>query len=167
MARTELERTVQYSLLDRLIDNEPQTSVEAPMTWAQSVRMLKASVRRDLEWLLNTRRINESPPDALSEVAQSLYNYGLPDITSLSRDSTHAYTRLLRQVERAIALFEPRLSRVRVSLVETEGENARRELRFLVEAVLRMDPNPEPVVFDTVLEFSSGEYEVKGDARAG
>jgi len=53
-----------------------------------------------------------------------------------------------------------------VSLVETEGENARRELRFLIEAVLRMDPNPEPVVFDTVLEFSSGEYDVKGDARA-
>jgi type VI secretion system protein ImpF len=166
MARTELERTVQYSLLDRLTDHDPQTRVEAPMTWAQSVRMLKASVRRDLEWLLNTRRIPEPPPEILTEVEQSMYSYGLPDITSLSRDSASSYARLLRQVERGIAQFEPRLTRVRVSLVETEGENARRELRFLIEAVLRMDPNPEPVVFDTVLEFSSGEYDVKGDARA-
>jgi type VI secretion system protein ImpF len=166
MARTELERTVQYSLLDRLIDADPQSRVEAPMTWAQSVRMLKASVRRDLEWLLNTRRIPEPLPDNLTEVEQSLYNYGLPDITSLSRDSATSYTRLLRQVDRAIAQFEPRLTRVRVSLVETEGENARRELRFQIEAVLRMDPNPEPVLFDTVLEFSSGEYDVKGDTRA-
>jgi type VI secretion system protein ImpF len=166
MARTELERTVQYSLLDRLVDHEPQTRIEAPMTMAQSVRMLKASVRRDLEWLLNTRRIPEPPPESLTEVGKSMYNYGLPDITSLNRDSAASYTRLLRQVERAIAQFEPRLTRVRVSLVETEGESARRELRFLIEAVLRMDPNPEPVIFDTVLEFSSGEYEVKGDARA-
>ena len=166
MARTELERTVQSSLLDRLIDHDPQTRVEPPMTWAQSVRTLKASVRRDLEWLLNTRRIPEPSPDILTEVERSLYSYGLPDITSYSRDSSTSYTRLLRQVERAIGQFEPRLARVRVSLVETEGENARRELRFLIEAVLRMDPNPEPVVFDTVLEFSSGEYDVKGDGRA-
>ena len=166
MARTELERTVQYSLLDRLVDHDPLARAEVAMSMAQSVRMLKASVRRDLEWLLNTRRIPEPAPENLTEVEQSLYNYGLPDITSLSRDSAASYTRLLRQVDRAIAQFEPRLTRVRVSLVETEGESARRELRFLIEAVLRMDPNPEPVLFDTVLEFSSGEYEVKGDARA-
>jgi hypothetical protein len=29
-----------------------------------------------------------------------------------------------------------------------------------------MDPNPEQVVFDTVLEITSGEYAVKGGAGA-
>jgi type VI secretion system protein ImpF len=167
MARTELERTVQQPLLDRLIDLEPRLRGESAMTMAQSVRQLKASVRRDLEWLLNTRRIADPLPDHLDETERSLYMYGLPDITSMSRDATGVRPKLLRQVERAIAIFEPRLARVRVSLVETEGENHRRELRFLIEGTLRMDPNPEQVVFDTVLEFSSGEYQVKGEAIAG
>ncbi len=167
MARTELERTVQQPLLDRLIDLEPRLRGEPAMTMVQSVRQLKASVRRDLEWLLNTRRIADPLPDHLDETERSLYMYGLPDITSMSRDATGVRPKLLRQVERAIATFEPRLTRVRVSLVETEGENHRRELRFLIEGTLRMDPNPEQVVFDTVLEFSSGEYQVKGETIAG
>ncbi len=29
------------------------------------------------------------------------------------------------------------------------------------EAMLRMDPSPEQIVFDTLLEVASGEYEVK------
>ena len=54
---------------------------------------------------------------------------------------------------------------VKVSLIETDDEG-RRQLRFLIEGLLRMEPNPEQVVFDTVLEISSGEYHVKGDASA-
>jgi type VI secretion system protein ImpF len=80
----------------------------------------------------------------------------------MSRDSLATRTALLRQVEEAIERFEPRLADVRVQLVETEGPNAVRELRFVVEALLRMDPNPEQVVFDTVLELASGDYSVKG-----
>jgi type VI secretion system protein ImpF len=166
MARTELERTVQQSLLDRLVDLDPKDGAEAPMTLAQSVRAFKASVRRDLEWLLNTRRTPEPVPDELDEVASSVYTYGLPDISSMSRDAIESRTKLLRHVERTIAQFEPRLARVRVSLVEEEAENARRELRFIIEAILRMDPNPEQVMFDTVLEITSGEYQVKGGAGA-
>ena len=45
-------------------------------------------------------------------------------------------------------------------MVETEGEAKRRELRFVVEATLRLDPTPEQVMFDTVLQFSSGQYDV-------
>ena len=35
------------------------------------------------------------------------------------------------------------------------------ELRFVLEATLLMDPNPERVVFDTVLEVTRGEYDVR------
>jgi type VI secretion system protein ImpF len=69
---------------------------------------------------------------------------------------------LLRRVEDAIALFEPRLANVRISIAELEGEKRRRELRFHVEGTLLMDPSPEQVVFDTVLHFASGDYEVQG-----
>ena len=162
MARTEMERSVRQSVLDRLIDAEPGLAADPAPTLATSIRQLKANLRRDLEWLLNTRRPPLHVPEEFEETQRSLLTYGLPDITSLSRDSIATRTSLLREVEEAIERFEPRLADVRVQLVQTEGPNAVRELRFVVEALLKMDPNPEQVVFDTVLELSSGDYSVKG-----
>lgn len=166
-SRAELEQTVQQSLLDRLIDMSPHERSEPAITWAQSVRELKRSVHRDLESLLNTRRTPDAATDSRPELKASLYNYGLPDISSMSRDAHDSRTRLLRLVEEAISLFEPRLANVRASLVEdqTGGAN-RRDMHFVIHALLRMDPNPEPVLFDTTLDASSGEYQVSGDAGA-
>ena len=167
-SRAELEQTVQQSLLDRLIDLSPSERSEPAITWAQSVRDLKRSVQRDLEWLLNTRRTPNAAADASPEVKASIYNYGLPDLSSMSRDAHDSRTRLLRLVEDAISVFEPRLANVRASFVEETGANAnRRDLHFVIEALLRMDPDPEQVLFDTTLNASSGEYQVKGDAGAG
>jgi type VI secretion system protein ImpF len=168
MTKREIERTVQPSLLDRLTDYEPRNSAEGSIAYMESVRQFKAGVQRDLEWLLNTRRIPVLAPEELEEVNGSVYHYGLPDLTSISRDSPEERALLLRRVEEAISQFEPRLANVRVAAVEMEGENFRRELRFHVEATLLMDPTPEHVVFDTVLHFASGEYEVSGaNAAAG
>ncbi|HUF28324.1 MAG TPA: type VI secretion system baseplate subunit TssE [Gemmatimonadaceae bacterium] len=165
MARGEIERTVQQSVLDRLIDNDPRAAADPPTTFVQSARQYKATVRRDIEALLNTRRIPEEAPDELEELRHSLYHYGLPDISSMSSDSVHSRTILLQRVEETIALFEPRLADVRVSLTEAVG-TAGRELRFIIEGTLRMDPSPEQVVFDTVLELSRGEYQVGGATGA-
>ena len=163
MAQREIERTVQPSLLDRLTDLDPRTPADPRITFSESVRRFKASLQRDLEWLLNTRRTPEPvPADWFEELPKSLYNYGLPDITSLSRDAMESRSFLVNHVENAIAVFEPRLTDVRISVVEAEGENFRRELRFHIEGTLRMDPTPEQVVFDTVLHFASGEYDVAG-----
>jgi len=57
MARVTGESTITLSVLDRLIDREPELSQEPGLSRAQSVRILRAAVRRDLESLLNTRRI--------------------------------------------------------------------------------------------------------------
>lgn len=165
MAPQELERTVQRSLLDRLIDTEPDSSSEPPLTWAQSVRDLKRAVRRDLEWLLNTRRIVEPAPAEWREVPRSVYHYGMPDITSLAAQSVSARDWLRKQVEETITLFEPRLTRVRVKVAAPEPGGPR-ELRFTVEALLQMEPSPEQVVFDTVLEVTSASFEVRGGSDA-
>jgi type VI secretion system protein ImpF len=95
-----------------------------------------------------------------------VYYFGIPDITSLSRDSTDSRLVLLHDVENAIATFEPRLADVHIAVVEAEDEHFRRELRFHIEATLRMDPTPEQVVFDTVLNFASGAYDVAGVRNA-
>ena len=136
------------------------------MTRSQSVRALRASVRRDLEWLLNTRRIPEEAGDAFPHCRRSLFNYGLPDFTTYSLASVHDRERLLRHLEQTIAIFEPRLSNVRVVAVENTTDTVTRALRFQIEALLRMDPAPEQITFDTVLQLSSGEYQVKGERSA-
>lgn len=161
MARAgEIERTVQQSVLDRLMDDEPRLAGDLAMTWSESVRELKQALRRDLEWLLNTRRTPQAAPEGCDEVQQSLYRYGLPDVTSLHRDAPDTPARLALEVEEAIALFEPRLAGARVSLAEEENDGERR-IHFVIEAMLRMDPTPERVVFDTVLDVAKHEFEVQ------
>ena len=55
MSRFDREVRVTPSVLDRLIDLEPRQSQEPPIVLSTSVADLKQAVRRDLEWLLNTR----------------------------------------------------------------------------------------------------------------
>ena len=164
MAKRETDAPVRLSVLDRLLNDDPKNKVEAPLTRAQSLREMKAALRRDLEWLLNTRQ----PLDAMAYDPKGLegtvYDYGLPDITSLSLRSAKDQSRLLRTIESTIAAFEPRLQGVKVSL-QPLSETAR-SLHFLIEGLLRVDPAPEHVYFDTVLETSTGEYEVKGEGSA-
>lgn len=165
MAPREAERTVQRSVLDRLIDDNPDDASEVSLSWTQSVRELKRAVRRDLEWLLNTRRIIEPAPEEFTELARSVYHFGLADITSLSAESGTAREWLRKQVAETIGLFEPRLSNVRVHVAPPEPGGPR-EVRFTVEALLLMEPDPEQVVFDTVLEVTSTTFEVRGGSDA-
>jgi len=165
MARPGTDSPVTLSVLDRLIDREPSSNVEAYPTRTQSVREYRAAVRRDLEWLLNTRRIAIEPHQDYREVNKSAYVYGLPDLTSFSIAGPKEHARLLRFVQTLIKLFEPRLANVRITPVEETYTG--RTLHFRLEALLLMDPAPEQVSFDTVMKLTSGEYTVKeeGDAR--
>lgn len=165
MAKREIERTVQPSVLDRLTDEAPRTPADVRVTYGESLHQFKIGVQRDLEWLLNTRRTPSPAPDSFEELRTSLYHFGIVDVTSLA-DSGDSRERLLKQVDEALAWFEPRLANVRISIVEQEGESHRRELRFIVEGTLRVDPTPEQVTFDTVLHFSTGEIDVKGKTNA-
>lgn len=160
---TSSEPTVRLSVLDRLLDDG---SLEAgTSTWLGSVEALKASLVRDLEWLLNSRRIVEPAPAEYPEVRNSVYHYGIPDISSRSADSLTEQQGLSRDIEECVRIFEPRLTDVRV-VVRPSTEKGARLARFVIEAMLRMEPNPERVVFDTVLETPTGKFSVSGDLDA-
>lgn len=150
------------SILDRLIDESPDVSTEPAWSWTQDLGELKQSVVRDLEALLNTRQARTDLARAAdgAEVLQSVLTYGLPDLTSVSTDGPQAREALRLAVAESIRRFEPRLIEVRVELREPEGPFDR-TLRLTVEAYLQMDPEPAPVVFDTVVESATGGYHVK------
>ena len=166
MARNPGDITVTLSVLDRLIDREPKNQHEAPLSRAQSVRQLKAAVQRDLEWLLNTRRIADQPDESLKEVNRSLYLYGLPDFSVYTMASSGDKTKLLRQLLATVKQFEPRLADVRLVPAEY-SEPGIQQFRLRIEAMLLMDPSPEPVSFDTVIEVKSGVCRLSGGANAG
>ena len=145
---TEIERPVRPSVLDRLIDDDPRSNVEAPLTRQQSVRQFKTSLRRDLEWLLNARRTITPVPDDCQNLARSVFTFGLPDITSMSKDSRESFERLARMIKSAVDVFEPRLVNVTVQLREGESK-LMRDVHFVIDGILRLDPMPERVMFDT------------------
>jgi len=166
MARTPGDITVTLSVLDRLIDREPKSQTEAPLTRSQSVRMLKAAVQRDLEWLLNTRRIFQEPDESLKEINKSAYVYGLPDFSQYTMISASDQAKLLKQLLNTVKTFEPRLGNVRIVPLET-SEKGVQQFRLRIEAMLLMDPSPEPVSFDTVIGLKSGTCKISGGANAG
>jgi type VI secretion system protein ImpF len=159
MARVDYEIRVTSSVLDRLLDFEPKTSTEAPKSRSKSLAELKQSVRRDLEWLLNSRSYPGEIDENLEEVNKSVMVFGLPDFTGMSAKSDSELGRLRRTLERAIKIFEPRFLNVKVSLEPVS--NIDRLLKFRIEAQLNVEPSPEPIAFDTILQLGSGDFQVK------
>ncbi len=158
MSRTDHEIRLTPSILDRLLDFEPQMSKEPPRSQAQSLADLKKSVKRDLEWLLNTRHTPIEIPESLEELNESMAVFGLPDLTALSVKNPNEQNRLAKAIETALRVFEPRFINVKVSLEPIDSTD--RQLRFHIEAHLDIEPVPEPVSFDTVLQVGSGEFAV-------
>jgi type VI secretion system protein ImpF len=160
MARTDPDKAIVASVLDRLLDDDPEVKSEPPRAARPVLRELRASVCRDLEDLLNTRLRPLSWPEELTELDRSLLAYGIPDMTGANLASPRAREEFLRLVEAVIRRCETRFKSVKVVALET-GEPLDRTLRFRVEALLHADPAPEPVVFDSTLEPVTRSFEVQ------
>src|SRR5690348_8460312 len=130
MPRPDPEQGLLPSILDRLIDREPKVSTEPPAGRAQLLEQLKESVKRDLEWLLNTKQSIVQLPAGAGHLARSLLSYGVPDFTTASLTLSRDQDQLRRAIEETIRLFEPRLLDIQVSLVE--GHESERRLRFRI-----------------------------------
>ena len=146
-------------MLDRLIDLEPRSSSDPARSNLASIAELKQSVRRDLEWLLNTRHSPIEIGDDMEEVQNSMAVYGLPDMTGHGVEGYDEQDRLTASVENAIRIFEPRFLNLRVTMLPISSVD--RELKFRIEANLDVKPVPEAISFDTVLQMGRGEFLVK------
>jgi type VI secretion system protein ImpF len=155
------EAIPRLSVLDRLLDEEPQRPQDPPMSHRQALGAMRRAVGRDLENLLNTRIRCKSSPADLKELDVSLVNYGVPDFTGANLATSERRNDFRAAVEQVIRRYEPRFTAVSVTILENT-ERLDRTLRFRIEALMRADPDAEPVVYDSVVDPVSRNVTVKG-----
>ncbi|MGH1470077.1 MAG: type VI secretion system baseplate subunit TssE [Cellvibrionaceae bacterium] len=148
MPRIRTDQPVLPSLLDRLIDDDPQRSVEEVKSFSALLSDIKSNIRRDLENLLNTRLYRQNSIDHLSELNLSLANYGVSDFSHVQFESEDERLNFAWRVSDIIRKFEPRFERVFVE-IEPLGEEFERSLYLKINAILLVEPDPVPLIFDS------------------
>lgn len=141
------EKRLLAPVLDRLLESAWSADLQRPH---QILRQLREGVRRDLEFLFNTRFRCVSAPETHKCLQHSNINYGLADLSTINLTSADSRKRFCRDIERTIMDFEPRIRSVKVStpeIVDIEDPS----IRFRVEAVLHVNPASEMIVFDSAL----------------
>ena len=157
MATSSRSEVLRPTVIDRLISDEGRSSFEGV-----SVRELKASVARDVEWLLNTRVLRVGAFERLEQARESLLTYGLPDLSVYSWAKPDDARSIAALIEDAIRRFEPRIQpRSLRCEVMPAADVADFSLRIRIEAVLDVDPILEPVVFDSGLDLSGGGLRIE------
>lgn len=108
---------------------------------------LTASIRRELDRLLNTR--TPLSADALGRRPRGTLDYGLPDLSLFWPYDADSEGRLAALVADTVAAFEPRLLRPRVAVERVANE--RRSLRVTVQGDIELGGMVEPVSFPILL----------------
>jgi type VI secretion system protein ImpF len=153
---TEQRQYIQLSVFDRL---ESGADLGILGGRASDIEVVRKSVLRDVENLLNTRRCIIDPPQGYQYLRQSMFVYGLEDFVAKNPKSPEVRSALQSSIVGTIARFEPRLRRVSVEFNDQEGNE--QNLCFTVMATLFADPIHEPIYFDTWFSVNRGEYKIR------
>lgn len=148
------------SVLDRLLDKEPDSTIDPPSNISSQVTELREAIRRDIEALLNTRRCPVSPPAHLRELVHSVFTYGIDGFVSVNLVTEKAKSSLAHKLERCILRTETRLSDVRITCLKNSVPR-QRTLNMRIEAVLRLQDAIPPIVFVTKLDPSSQRFVIE------
>ncbi len=125
-----------------------------------AVRRLREYVCRDLASLLNCGSLDASLDlSDYPHVQRSVLNYGMPSLAGRMARSVEA-DRIGGTIEAAIANFEPRLSRVRVTPELGNDGSETHVLSFRIEAQLWGQPAPQHLVLRTSIDIDSGDVSI-------
>jgi len=157
--RDESGLSLTLSVLDRLLDDDPDIQEEPSPSYSEALNLIIQGVRRDLQFLLNARLLEEkSKLDPFPLTKTSVYNFGLPDITSLRLRAGRDRQELKSAIQEAIQRFEPRLKSIQVTIHEEDPDEYLAS--YQVEAQLMIEPEPEKLTFDTGIRWENHEFRV-------
>jgi type VI secretion system protein ImpF len=148
---------LQPSLLDRLIDAEPQRQ-DPPGAFLLAKSGLRAAVLRDLAWLLNTTRLGASELGAWPEVERSVLNYGLPAFAGQTA-STFDVKGLERAIRQAILRFEPRIpaDQLEVDASEDSLPGWHNLICVRIRGLIRAQPVPLELWLRAEVDLETGQ----------
>ncbi|MGE3166137.1 MAG: type VI secretion system baseplate subunit TssE [Planctomycetota bacterium] len=175
MAELTPQERLQPSLLDRLLDDEPDKTQEPRERRVLSVRQMRAGVLRDLVWLLNTTNLAATPKadqtnelDHYPDVRSSVLNYGMPDLAgrTLSGSDPVAIEAALKRV---LLNFEPRLvpRTLNVRVHVAHGDMGRNAMMIEIEGELWAQPLSERVFLKTQLDLETGNISLEDHTGRG
>jgi type VI secretion system protein ImpF len=158
------QERLQPALLDRLIDDEPDKTVEPREARLISVRKLRAAVLRDLEWLFNSGRISDTELDSARypHAARSTLAYGLPALAGETMSGLDVND-LQSRIRAAIIEFEPRMvaSTLQVrALVESRSMDHHNQIQVEIRGSLWSVPVPIEILLRTNVDLESGEIRI-------
>ena len=122
---------------------------------------LRATIRRDLAWLLNTTNL-ESLVDLepYPHVQDSVLNYGLSDLAGRTLHRRAVLARA-REIRKAIRQFEPRLARDSLTVDPAQDEARPHSLTFLIQGDITAAAQIMPVKFRTEVEAETAAVNVR------
>ncbi|GLQ99226.1 type VI secretion system baseplate subunit TssE [Dyella mobilis] len=162
MAELTTQERLQPSLLDRLADDEPAKHEESREKRVISAARLRDCVTRDISWLLNCVNLGiEEQLADYPDVARSVLNFGIPDLTGTALAGVDAHV-LQRQIREALLAFEPRLtpSTLRVTVQTDAKRMDRQSLIFNIESEMWAQPIPLNLYLKTEVDLETGKFNV-------
>lgn len=132
------------------------------ITSISSLTEIRACVKRDLDWLLNASQYElQSELQGCPDVANSVVNFGLPDLTgkTVSGIDMRTMERILKQ---SIINFEPRIIKktLNVRILVDKSMFDHNAVCFEIEGQLWAEPEPLYLHLRTEFELESGEVSV-------
>lgn len=121
---------------------------------------LRATVRRDLAWLLNTTNFGAlGALDAYPHVQTSVLNFGVPD---LAGKSLHRRTILdrAREIRNAIRVFETRIDADSLVVEPVSSGDNVNAVTFIIHGDISAAARNMPVQFRTELEADTASVQV-------
>ena len=153
---------LQPSLLDRLIDDNPEQLNESRDKRIMNVSKLRDCVIRDISHLLNAHHLEGNTDiDAFPEVQSSVINYGVSGLTGFSMHNIDVNS-AERSIRQAIINFEPRILKntLKVSMTRDTEKSSNHAIVFRIEGQIWAIPIPLMLMLKTEIDLETGSVNV-------
>lgn len=122
---------------------------------------LRATIRRELAWLLNTTNYEALIDlEPYPHVQTSVLNYGLSDLAGKAMTRRSVLQRA-REIRKAIRLYEPRLAEKSLSVEPAIDEERPQAITFMIQGDITAAAHAMPVKFRTEIDPETVAVDVR------
>lgn len=122
---------------------------------------LRATVRRELAWLLNTTNLGATQDlERYPHVQTSVLNYGLPDLAGKAA-GRRALLQRAREIRAAVRVFEPRIEGKSLVVDTVEHAEHVHKVTFVIQGDLTAAAQALPVKFRTHIDPETASVDIE------